>query len=490
MTWASRVTARLISVLVASALSGCAWFGDESRRAEMMVMPAMSGTLADADSRVSVDAAWPQANWWESFNSQELTRLIVTALAGNPDLKAVAARLRQSQAMVDAQAAELYPTVEANVSFSAQRFSANSTQARLAGENFRQLLINPLILRYHLDFWGRDQAALEAAVGKSLAVDAELADAKLLLAAAVAAGYFELLTSNEKLLIAERIVTESETLLKLHQARLAAGLVTEASVLQARMALQAARQQAAGLRAEVVLHRNMLATLAGQGPDWGSGIVLENGIPPKSLVLPADLPLRLLAHRPDVAAARLHAQAAAQEIKVAETAFYPDVNLIAFTGLHSVSLTDVLLQGSSLAYAVGPSIEFPIFEGGRLRANLSYQEAAYDAAVERYNGSLLRAVQDVADTLTRWREIDNRIVEQTQSVAEAVQAKDLTVSLIRSGLNNRTDLTLTNLEEQQQRMRLTALQGQHFKVAVQMIKALGGGFNEMKTEDQKVSHAH
>lgn len=490
MARAARVPARLFSLLVASAVSGCAWFGDETRRAEMMTMPAMSRTLADADSRISADAEWPRANWWESFNSPELNRLITTALAGNPDLLAAAARLRQSQAMVDAQAAELYPTVDANVSFSAQRFSANSTQAKLAGENFRQLLINPLILRYHLDFWGRDQAALEAAVGRSLAVDAELADAKLLLATAVAAGYFDLLTAGEKLLIAERIVMESETLLKLHQARLAAGLATEAPVLQARMALQAARQQAVGLRAEAALHRNLLATLAGQGPDWGRGIAAASGIPPQCLALPADLPLRLLAHRPDVAAARLHAQAAAQEIKVAETAFYPDVNLIAFTGLHSVSLTDVLLQGSSLAYAVGPSIEFPIFEGGRLRANLSYQEAAYDAAVERYNGSLLRAVQEVADALARWREIDSRIAEQVQSFAEALRAKDLAVSLIRNGLNNRMDLTLANLEEQQQRLRLTALQGRHFKVAVQVIKALGGGFNETKTEDQKVSHAH
>ncbi|MCK9606037.1 MAG: efflux transporter outer membrane subunit [Methylomonas sp.] len=489
MTTATRYPVRLIAALMLSAVSGCAWFGDETRRAEMMAVPAMSQTLANAESSLT-DAAWPQAKWWESFNIPALNQLITTALADNPNFKAAAARLRQSQAMVDAQAAELYPTVDANVSFSAQRFSANSTQAKLAGENFRQLLINPLVLRYHLDFWGRDQAALEAAVGRSLAVETELADAKLLLATAVAASYFDLVAASEKLLIAENIVADREALLNLHQVRLTTGLVAEAPVLQAKMALQDARQQLDGLRAEVELQKHLLASLAGQGPDWGQHILAVHGVLPKSLALPADLSLRLLAHRPDVTAARLQAQAAAQEIKVAETGFYPDVNLLAFTGLHSVSLTDVLLQGASLAYAVGPSIEFPIFEGGRLRANLSYQEAAYDAAVERYNGSLLHAVQEVADALTRWREIDRRMAAQRQSVIDSVEAKDLAASLHRNGLNDRTDLMLADLEAHQQRLQLTALQGQHFKVAVQVIKALGGGFNDIKNDSQKLSYAH
>jgi len=141
-------------------------------------------------------------------------------------------------------------------------------------------------------------------------------------------------------------------------------------------------------------------------------------------------------------------------------------------------MTDVLLQGSSLAYAIGPSIDFPIFEGGRLRANLSYQEAAYDAAVERYNGSLLHAVQEVADSFSRWREIDARIAEQQQSVTDATETERIADSLNRTGLNNRTDLMLTRLETHQQRFRLAALEGEHFKSAVQIIKALGGGYTE------------
>ncbi|MDP3333169.1 MAG: efflux transporter outer membrane subunit [Methylococcaceae bacterium] len=472
-----RIFAFWLSVVsITTTLNGCAWFGDKTQRAEMMTIPEMTKTLATPSS--AVNGQWPQPSWWEVFKAPALNRLISIALADNPNFKAATARLRQSQTMVDAQAAQLYPTVDANVSFSAQRFSANSTQAKLAGEHFRQLLINPLVLRYHLDFWGRDQAALEAAVGKSLAVETELADAKLLLASAVAASYFDLVAACEKQAIAEKIVADREALLALQQVRLASGLVTAVPFLQAKMALNAAQQIAVGARTDVDLHKNLLATLAGKGPDWGRSIVIERGVFSSRLALPADLPLRLLSHRPDVAAARLHAQAAAQEIKIAETAFYPDVNLVAFTGLHSVSMTDVLLQGSSLAYAVGPSIDFPIFEGGRLRANLSYQEAVYDAAVERYNGSLLHAVQEVADSFSRWREIDARLAEQQQSVTDAAETERLADSLNRTGLNDRTDLMLTRVEAHQQRFRLATLEGEHFKSAVQIIKALGGGYTE------------
>jgi len=478
----------LLAALLIS-VSGCAWLGDKTQRAKMMAVPKMSQTLAVSRLSSSAGAQWPSATWWQTFKTPALNRLMTVALADNPTLKVAAARVRQSQAMVDGQAAELYPTVDANVSFSAQRFSANSTQAKLAGEHFRQLLINPLVLRYHLDFWGHDQAALEAAVGKSLATETELADAKLLLASALAASYFDLVAAKEKLTSALNIVTDRKALLTLHEVRLASGLVTAAPILQARMALNSAQQLAFSAQAEVDLHKNLLATLAGKGPDWVSSIVVEDSSFPDRLVLPADLPLRLIAHRPDVTAARLYVQAAAQEIKVAETAFYPDVNLIAFTGLHSVSLTDVLLQGSSLAYAVGPSISFPIFEGGRLRAHLSYQEAVYDASVERYNSSLLHAVQEITDALTQWQEIDMRLAEQQQIVADAAGAERLARSLNRTGLNDRIELTLANIEAHQQRLRLAALQGEHFKNAVQIIKALGGGFTDSNPGTQKISHA-
>lgn len=478
----SRQVSRAVDRLTISALIpcmvGCAWFGEDSQRASIMAMPEITETLKSARAELASSEQWPQQDWWTVFADPSLNRLIETALAGNPDFKAAEARLRQSQALVDAQAAELYPTLGANVGFSAQRYSANSVQAKFAGEDFRQLLVNPLLLRYHLDFWGQDQAALQAAVGRSLAVAAELADARLLLAATVAAAYFDLRAANDKLALAEHIAADREALSTLEQSRLTNGLSNQEPLLRARMEWHAARQRLAGIRAKIELHKNLLAALAGQGSDWGRTLQVESGMMPQQIPLPTDLPLRLLARRPDLTAARLHAEAAAEEIKVAETAFYPDVNLIAFTGLHSVSLTDILLQGSSLAYAVGPSIELPLFEGGRLRANLSHRQAAYDAAVERYNAGLVHAVQEVADALNRWRELETRLAEQRHSLADAEQNHRLSETLNRTGLGDRAQPLRTRIDENRERLHLLSLEAERRKTAVSIIKALGGGYDK------------
>lgn len=475
----------LASVLMQA---GCAWFGDaETRRAAMIDAPEMTQTIAAARTSPAASYGWPRQEWWRAFANPPLNRLIETALAANHDLKTAVARLRQAQAAVDAQAAELYPTVDANVSFSAQRYSANSTQAKLAGEHFRQLLLNPLVLRYHLDLWGRDRAELAAAVGAALADDAQLAHTRLLLAAAVARSYFELAAATEKLQLAEQLVACRRSLLQLAEVRLQTGLVATAPLLQVRMALNTALQLQAGVRAEIKLLRDLLATLTGNGPDWGMGFKVERSDVPERIPLPADLPLHLLARRPDVVAAKLRVEAAAQQIEAAKAAFYPDVNLIAFAGLHSVSMSDVLLQGSSLAYAIGPSIDIPLFEGGRLRAALSHQEAVYDAAVESYNSRVLGAVQEVADALAKRDEIEAQRHLQQQTVAAAVETGHLAEALHRNGLNDRGETLAERVAEYEQRFRLAALQNQYFQSAVNLFAALGGGY---ATPDSSSTSVH
>ncbi|WP_374087143.1 efflux transporter outer membrane subunit [Methylomicrobium lacus] len=468
---------RLAACLGALLLNvSCAWLPEPTARAAMTAMPQIDKTLAAAQDPSSIKSSWPAQGWWQSFGEPALNRLIETALKDSPTLKTVEARLHQAQTLVDSEAADQYPTVSANIGFSAQRYSANSVQAKLAGEHFRQLLINPFVLRYHLDLWGRDRAALEAAIGKAQAAEIEVADARLLLSAAVAGTYFDLAAAQARLTAAEKITADREEWLKWAETRLNTGLASSAPLLKARIDLHDAKQQEAAVRAEIALHKNRLAALAGKGPDWGRQIAAEHLRLPSLLPLPADLPLRLLAHRPDVQAARLRAEAAAKLIEVAKTAFYPDVNLLSFAGFHSVTLTDVLLQGSSLAYAVGPSIDFPIFEGGRLRADLQYQEAAYDEAVERYNTQVLHAVQEVADVLSNWKKISEQVSEQRQTLAAAEAARQLTEAEYRAGLNDRRGLIEANAAASAQRLRLAALEGDYCKTAAQLARALGGGY--------------
>ncbi len=461
--------------------ASCAWLPESSKRAEAISMPTFNVTLNNANKSVKIITNWPNQNWWQDFKSPELNRLVTTALSDSPDFKRAAARLRQSQAMVDAQAAELYPTIDANVSFSAQRFSANSVQAKLAGEHFRHLLINPLVLRYHLDLWGQDKTALAGAIGKAQAAETELADVRLLLATAVSKAYFDLASLIDKLKITEQLIDCRMQLLHLSEVRFRIGLTSTASLFSDQTAVKTVEEQHASLHYEIEVRKNLLAILAGKGPDWGRTIRVETLAKP-ALYLPKDLPLHLLAHRPDIQAARLRMEAAAQAIKVAKTAFYPDINLVAFTGLHSVSLSDVLLQGSSLAYAVGPSIDFPIFEGGRLRAQLGYQEAAYDEAVENYNTYVLRAVQEVVDALARWQDVATRIEQHQELLGTVKESRRIAEVLYRQGINDKNESLLASAEEQVQMLKMADLQREFFTSVAQLYNALGGGYLDISNK--------
>ncbi len=457
-------------------LAGCAWLPESGKRAEMISTPTMAHAMATANARFKVKSGWLQKQWWHQLNSTALDTLIGTALKDNPNLKQVDARVQQAQALVDAQAAELYPTIDANISFSAQRFSANSVQAKFAGEHFRHLLINPFILRYHLDLWGQDESALQSAIGKAHAVETELADAQLLLAATVAKTFvdFNILSIQQN--ISHQMVSYRAKLKAVAQSRLANGLSSDEPLLKAEKALLQVQDRDTALQSWMARQKNLLALLAGKGPDWGQTLVADLKFEAILPEIPQSLPLQILSHRPDVQAAKMRAQAAADDIKVAKTEFYPDVNLVAFSGLHSVSISDVLLQCSSLAYAVGPSVDFPLFEGGRLRARLSRQEAVYDEAVQKYNAAVLRSVQEVADAIEKMREISSRLEEQRQIFSTQRKSSQLAEAVYREGLNNRIGSFEAAVEELEQTSVLAALQGESSKALIQFYAALGGGY--------------
>ena len=467
---------RLSWLLIALITTGCAWLPENGKRAEMNSAPALNETMKTAKALLPVKGRWLQADWWRQFKQPALDELINTALKDSPKLKQVAARLQQAQSLADVQAADLYPTINGNISFSAQRFSANSVQVKLAGEHFRHLMVDPFMLRYHLDLWGRDEAALQAAIGKAYAAETELADARLLLASFLAKAYFGLVMLNAQNEAAGRLISCHSQLITVAKSALENGLSTAGPLLEAESGLLKARQRQASLLGQIERQKNLLAVLAGKGPDWGKRIIADAAFASFQPEVPAALPLHLLSHRPDVQAAKMRAQAAAEEIKAAQSAFYPDVNLIAFSGLHSVSLSDVLLQGSSLAYAVGPSVDFPIFEGGRLRAQLSFKEAAFNEAAEIYNASVLRAVQDVADAVEKWKEAAVRLQEQKELLVTLEKTRNLAEALHRQGLKDRTDSIRARAAEFEQHLQMAALQGESYQSAIELYTTLGGGY--------------
>ncbi|XSG84924.1 MAG: efflux transporter outer membrane subunit [Methylohalobius sp. ZOD2] len=466
-------------------LAGCAFLPDaDESEAHFLSQPDMALTLDTTDDAAPVDGKWPHRAWWRQFGSDELDRLIETALKDNPDLKTAAHRLRQSQAQITVETARLLPGLESSTQFGHARFSANSVQAKLAGESFGFILFNPVNLRWHLDLWGKDRAAIAAAMGRSKARAAELADARLWLSSAIARAYLRLVVAEQRLAAAEELTRHQNGRLEVSRVRWRAGLdphMRQDTAVERYLDAQALKD---GLRQEVALLRHEIAYLAGRGPDFGDTIQIQPVRVSKRFSLPTDLPLHLLGHRPDVAVAKHLAEAAAQEVKVARTAFYPDVNLVGFAGLHSVSFSDILLPGSSLAYQIGPTVDFPLFQGGRLRGNLQASRAAYAAAVETYNEAVLHAVRNVADALTRWQESNRRLTSHQAALNAARHRYRLAAGLHEAGLNDRSELLAAATETSFRELERARLEMQRNRAVVDLIQALGGGWTKTDIPDE------
>ncbi len=458
-------------------LNGCSLLPEEGIRAKLSGPPSFEQTLAGDAQADQVIREWPKAEWWREFHNAELDRLIATALQDSPSLKAAQARLTQAEAVADFQAAEMLPTLGASVELHHRRFSGTDFYGPNGGKTFTGAYIDPAVFRYHLDLWGKDRAALEAALGKERAQASELAMARLMLSAAIARSYIRLCEAEEDVELAQALSDKARQVAELAQLRWQRGLSSQDQMHTSEQQLQAARQRETGVHHQTQLLRNRLATLAGQGPDWGKTIHVADQHLAGHLPQPQAIALGLLAHRPDLAVALWRVKAAAQMIKVAQTNFYPDVNLVGFAGLHSLNLKDLFLShGASVAYGMGPTLTLPIFEGGRLEAELKNQQAAYDAAVESYNETLLAAVQQVADSLAEWRQTLEHDAAQEKALQAAEAESALAEKRYQAGLSTRDGAIEAETALLKQRLVNSEMHGAHLLAAVGLIEALGGGY--------------
>jgi NodT family efflux transporter outer membrane factor (OMF) lipoprotein len=193
--------------------------------------------------------------------------------------------------------------------------------------------------------------------------------------------------------------------------------------------------------------------------------------------LPTALGAELLGRRADIVAARWRVEASAQDVAVARTAFYPNVNLMAFAGFTSIGLGQLLDAGSRQA-GFGPAISLPIFDSGRLRAALKGRAADLDSAIETYNVAVNDAVHEVADQVTSLRAIADQQREQAQAQARLESAYDLAVQRYRAGLG--TYLTVLNAETSLLAQRRTAvdLRARALDARALLMQGLGGGWQD------------
>ena len=459
------------------AISGCIGTGGIAPQGQSL--NASNLATDEAIQSAAQDAHWPTAQWWQAYGDPQLNRWVDLATQHSPSMAMAAARVREARAM--AGIAESAEALQINSDTTVKRHNWPKDQfygpGELSGANTWDNAAS-LGLSYALDLWGRDSNATERAVDLAHMSAAEGRQAQLELQNNVVRAYIQLSLHYANRDIVAATLAQQQQILDLANKRLDAGIGTHFDVSQAETPLPETHRQLDALDEEIALTRNQLAALAGKGPGEGEGATLQR--PTLSLAaplkLPSRLPAQLLGQRPDVVASRWQVAAQARGIDVAHAGFYPNVDLVGSLGYMATG-GGVLefLAGKKLNYTVGPAITLPIFDGGRLRAELGEASAGYDIAVAKYNQTLVNALKGISDQLIRRESMAKQSAFAAQSVASAQKTSDIAMFAYQRGLTDYLNVlnaqTLLfhqqQIEQQVQAARLSA--------HAELVTALGGG---------------
>ncbi|MGZ5271526.1 MAG: efflux transporter outer membrane subunit [Ramlibacter sp.] len=467
----TRALGPLGAIMAAALLAGCASYSGIEPQSTLRGAQDVGLTApASGAPAAPVPALAPQ--WWTQFGDPQLDRLVAQALEGSPNLRIAQARLARAQAVQELARSATLPQVQGSLEAQRQRFSATSIYPPPLGGSTRELGTLRLGGSWELDFFGKNRQALEASLGASRAAQADVEAARVVLASNVARTYFQMARLQDQAQVAQRTLAQRQESLKLVGDRVSAGLDTTLEQRQSEGAIPEARQQIEALQEQLQLARNALAALVGQ---TDLKVEPQSLATAKPLEVPTTIPADLLGRRADIAAARWRVEAATHDIASAKAQFYPNVNLTAFIGMSSIGLNRLLESGSQ-EWGAGPALHLPIFDAGRLRANLRGKTADLDLAVESYNAALLEAVRDVADQLASAQSIARQQVDQREAQSAAESAYDIALQRYKAGLGTYLNVLTAETAVLNQRRLAVDLAARALDTQVLLARALGGGF--------------
>jgi NodT family efflux transporter outer membrane factor (OMF) lipoprotein len=433
-------------------------------------------SLASTERFKAPESEWPSDRWWEKYNDPLLNQLIEEGLSEAPDLKAAEARLRKSEAMSQSVGSILYPQLSANGTVFGQEVSTNyiipAPYTPQGWYSYGQATLN---FNWEIDFWGKNRAALAAAVSESQARRAELAQARLILTTAIARNYAELARLFADRQTADKALAIREKTWALFAERQQKGLENVGAVSQAAGKKHLAENDLVQIDVRIAEIRNRLAALVGAGPDRGLAITPSTGLMTTTYALPPDVGINLIGRRPDIVATRWQAEASQRRIKQREAAFYPNVNVAALVGGQSLGINRLIETGSYMSNA-GPAIYLPIFLGGKLRADLNAARADYDENVANYEKTLIQALNEVADVAAGLKQLKKQIHLADQSVAAQTQGLTVATNRYKGGLANYLDVLIAEDELLGSWRVQTDVRTRSFILDVALTKALGGGY--------------
>jgi len=418
--------------------------------------------------------------WWELFNDPELNALEAQVNISNQNIKAAAASYFAARALVKQARAQYYPTVSVGPAITTSRQGALASTVVTSGTStFFEM---PFDATWVPDLWGRVRNTVRAQAAAAQASEADLENVRLTANAEVAVDYYQLRGQDDLKQLLDSTVIAYQESLNLTKALYDTGIDSDESVAQAETQLESTQAQDTNLGILRAQYEHAIAMLVGQPASSFSipAEPLKSGPP----AIPFGVPSQLLERRPDIAAnERLMEQANAQ-IGVAVSAYYPTLTLSAAAGFESHSFTSWFTWPSRF-FSVGPALSETLYDGGLRRATVQQYRAQYDATVANYRETVLTAFQQVEDNLAALRLLSVEVQQQDAAVTSAIRTLTVATDRYKLGIDPYLNVLTAQTALLSNKQTAVNLRIQQMTASVQLVEALGGGWDTSQLPTQK-----
>lgn len=455
---------RFTPVALMLVLTGCT-VGPDYKRPDMAMPLHYKEARGWQQAKPQDDVS--KGEWWSVYHDATLDGLMRQVSINNQNVATYAAQYRQAQALVSQSRAALLPSVSYDGSgtrsgshSNGSRTVSNSNQAELSAS-------------WEVDLWGKLRRTVEENKASAQASAAELANITLSAQSSLAQDYFQLRIMDEKIALYQQSVNAYQRYLTVIQNKYNAGSESRATLAQAQTQLESARASAQDYQWQRAQTEHAIALLIGRAPaDFTLPVAKLTATLP---AIPQTLPSQLLQRRPDIAYAERNVASYNAAVGVAIAGYYPDLTLSASGGFSSSALHS-LFSLPNRVWSLGPELSGTLLDFGATSAKVEQARAAYDASVATYRQTVLTALQEVEDYLVELNTLQSEMVSQQLAAQGAQESARVTRNQYEAGMIDYLDVASTENTSLSQQQSLLSLQSTQWVASVELIAALGGGW--------------
>ncbi|MCX8956895.1 efflux transporter outer membrane subunit [Erwinia psidii] len=462
-----KTTNKLTPVLLALLLSGCA------------VGPDYQRPTASVPAQYKEAKGWRQAQpqdgqnkgeWWAVYHDHTLSSLLRQVAVSNQNVAQYEAQYRQAKALVGESRSDLFPSATWSGSSTRSGTTASTASGQRTTSNSHSLQASA---SWELDLWGKLRRTLEENNASAQASAAELANITLSAQSELAQDYFQLRIMDQQIALYQQSVDAYQRYLNVINNKYQAGSESRATLAQAQAQLESARASALDLSWQRAQTEHAIAMLIGKTPAEFSlpAAKLDATLP----AIPQSVPSELLQRRPDIAYAERNVAAANAAVGVAIAGYFPDLTLSASGGYTSSSFHN-LLSLPNRVWSLGPELSGTLLDFGATSSKVAQARASYDADVASYRQAVLTGFQEVENYLVELHTLQEEMLAQQRATDAAKESARVTYNQYQAGMIDYLDVATTENTSLSAQQSLLSLQSTQWVASVQLIAALGGGW--------------